>query len=260
MADRRARASRQPRQAHLRRQPRFAGRGRAHPDTSSCMATSATGFPRPPVDEHRPCAIVNFAAESHVDRSIDGPADFIETNVVGTFRCSEPRAILGDALPPGRAIAFRFLHVSTDEVYGSLGRPAVHRDHALRAQLALLGLQGGQRSFGPRLSSHLRPADADHQLLEQLRAVPVPRKADPADHPQRARGQAAARLWRRAARPRLALRGRSLPRHSLRPGGGAPGETYNIGGDCERANLDVVDDLPTVDRLMPGLPHGPAAR
>ena len=72
--------------------------------------------------QHRPRAIVNFAAESHVDRSIHGPAAFIETNVVGTFALLEAtRALLVGAAATASATAFRFLHVSTDEVYGSLG-------------------------------------------------------------------------------------------------------------------------------------------
>src|SRR5690625_4443827 len=71
--------------------------------------------------EHRPDAIVNFAAESHVDRSIDGPAAFIETNVTGTLALLESARDYWRELPEGRKKEFRFLHVSTDEVYGSLG-------------------------------------------------------------------------------------------------------------------------------------------
>jgi len=71
--------------------------------------------------EHRPRAIVNFAAETHVDRSIHGPAAFIETNVVGTFSLLECVREWWSELPPGERQSFRFLHVSTDEVYGSLG-------------------------------------------------------------------------------------------------------------------------------------------
>ncbi len=70
--------------------------------------------------EHRPRAIVHFAAESHVDRSIHGPADFVQTNVVGTFTLLEATRAYWSALPKPRSSAFRFLHVSTDEVYGSL--------------------------------------------------------------------------------------------------------------------------------------------
>ena len=71
--------------------------------------------------EHQPTAIVNFAAESHVDRSIDGPAEFVQTNVVGTLTLLEAALAYWRALPLERQDAFRFLHVSTDEVYGSLG-------------------------------------------------------------------------------------------------------------------------------------------
>src|SRR5690606_27966634 len=70
---------------------------------------------------HRPRAILHFAAESHVDRSILGPEAFVQTNVVGTFRLLEAVRQYWQALPAGQAAAFRFLHVSTDEVYGTLG-------------------------------------------------------------------------------------------------------------------------------------------
>src|SRR5688572_10842556 len=70
---------------------------------------------------HRPRAIVHFAAESHVDRSIRGPAEFVQTNVVGTFSLLEEARIWWTALVAGDRERFRFLHVSTDEVYGSLG-------------------------------------------------------------------------------------------------------------------------------------------
>jgi dTDP-glucose 4,6-dehydratase len=70
--------------------------------------------------EHRPRAVINFAAESHVDRSIDGPGEFIQTNVVGTFHLLESVRGWWSGLPEGERAAFRFLHVSTDEVYGSL--------------------------------------------------------------------------------------------------------------------------------------------
>jgi len=83
------------------------------------------------LQEHQPRAIVNFAAESHVDRSIHGPEDFIETNIVGTFRLLEAvRGYWGGLHEPARQ-AFRFLHVSTDEVYGSLAadEPAFTETH-----------------------------------------------------------------------------------------------------------------------------------
>ncbi len=81
--------------------------------------------------EHQPRAILNFAAESHVDRSIHGPEDFIETNIVGTFRLLEAVRAYWKGLVPDAQQAFRFLHVSTDEVYGSLGKdePAFNERH-----------------------------------------------------------------------------------------------------------------------------------
>ena len=72
--------------------------------------------------EHQPRAVVNFAAESHVDRSIHGPGDFVQTNIVGTFNLLESVRGYWSALPDGQKAAFRFLHVSTDEVYGSLSK------------------------------------------------------------------------------------------------------------------------------------------
>jgi dTDP-glucose 4,6-dehydratase len=71
---------------------------------------------------YRPSAVVNFAAESHVDRSIHGPADFVATNVVGTFRLLETTRTFYESLDSAEKAAFRFLHVSTDEVFGSLGK------------------------------------------------------------------------------------------------------------------------------------------
>src|SRR5258706_6020002 len=81
--------------------------------------------------KHRPRAIVHFAAESHVDRSIEGPAEFIQTNVVGSFSLLEEARAWWGSLPAGDRDRFRFLHVSTDEVYGSPGppRPAFHENH-----------------------------------------------------------------------------------------------------------------------------------
>ncbi len=80
--------------------------------------------------QHRPDAIMHLAAESHVDRSIDGPAAFVETNVIGTFNMLEAARAYWTA--QGRPDSFRFHHISTDEVFGSLGRDgAVHRNHAL---------------------------------------------------------------------------------------------------------------------------------
>ena len=81
--------------------------------------------------EHRPRAVINFAAESHVDRSIHGPGEFIQTNIVGTFNLLEAVRVYWSDLPDAEKSAFRYLHVSTDEVYGSLGKedPAFTENH-----------------------------------------------------------------------------------------------------------------------------------
>ena len=140
--------------------------------------------------------LVHFAAESHVDRSILGPDAFVQTNIVGTHALLKAarKAWLGDNKRAGH----RFHHVSTDEVFGSTvaHRPGLHRNHALRAQLPLRGQQGRLRPAGACLPAHLRP-DHDHdQLLEQLRAIPVPGKVDPAVHHPLSRRRAAADLRR----------------------------------------------------------------
>ena len=196
---------RERRQADLRRQPRIAGRG-ARPATAIAISrsTSATGrrstrsSPR-----SKPDAVLHLAAESHVDRSIDGAAPFIETNVarhlrparggarlLAHARCRRARALPLPAHLDRRGV--RLAGAAED------GRQ-VQRDHALRAQLALLGEQGRVRPPGARLAPHLRPAGAHHQLLQQLRALSLPREADPADHHPRAARRAAAGL-RHAAR------------------------------------------------------------
>ena len=127
---------------------------------------------------------MNLAAESHVDRSIDGPAEFIQTNVVGTFTLLQEALRHWRALTPARRARFRFLHVSTDEVFGSLGANGhVQRGYGLRAELALFGEQGVVRSSRPRLAGDLRAPHHGDQLLEQLRAISFSREADPAhDH------------------------------------------------------------------------------
>ena len=164
------------------------GRDRRRPAaTPSSRPTSPTAPPwsgcSPP---HQPDAVMHLAAESHVDRSIDGAEPFIRTNIVGTFALLEAARAYwkrADRRQAGRLPLPPRLHRRGVRHPGRRG--PVHRDHALRSALALLGLQGGVRPPGARLAPHLRPAGADHQLLEQLRPLPVPREADPADDPQR---------------------------------------------------------------------------
>jgi dTDP-glucose 4,6-dehydratase len=196
--------------------------------------------------EHQPRAIVNFAAESHVDRSIHGPEDFIQTNIVGTFRLLEAvRAYWGGLEDAQAKEAFRFLHVSTDEVYGSLGvdDPAFtesHRyepnspysaskaasDHLVRAYHHTYGVPvlttNCSNNYGPY---HFPEKLIPLVIHNALAGKPLPIYGD---------GQQI-RDWLYVKDHCSAIR-RVLE-------AGKPGETYNIGGWNEKANLDVVHTL-----------------
>ena len=142
--------------------------------TCSCAATSATArWCAALLQTHRPRAIVHFAAESHVDRSIHGPGGVHRRPTSSApSRCSRRRAPTGRRCRPTSASLP--LPPRLDRRGLRLARPGgsrVHRDHAVRAQQPVLGLQGGARPPGARLPPHLRPADADHELLQQLRAA-----------------------------------------------------------------------------------------
>ena len=213
------------------------------------------------LEEHRPQAVVNFAAESHVDRSIDGPAAFVETNVVGTFRLLEATRAYFNALPTGQRAAFRFLHVSTDEVYGSLGPEGrfteqtpyapnspysaskASSDHFVRAYYHTYGLPtlitNCSNNYGPyQFPEKLIPL----MILNALEGKPLPVYGDG----QQIRDWLYVEDHCRAIRTVLA--------------GGTPGEVYNIGGDCERDNLGVVETIcEIVDELRPDLPHRPCS-
>ncbi|WP_234086637.1 dTDP-glucose 4,6-dehydratase [Azonexus sp. R2A61] len=204
--------------------------------------------------EHRPRAVVNFAAESHVDRSIHGPEDFIQTNIVGTFRLLEAvRAWYGQLDETGKN-AFRFLHVSTDEVYGSLTKddPAFREtnryepnspysaskaasDHLVRAyhhtyRLPVL-TTNCSNNYGPyHFPEKLIPLVIHNALAGQ----PLPIYGD---------GQQI-RDWLYVKDHCSAIR-RVLEAGQL-------GETYNVGGWNEKANLDVVHTLCAIlDELSP---------
>src|SRR5215211_5482941 len=172
--------------------------------------------------EYRPRAVVNFAAETHVDRSIDGPRAFVQTNVVETCELLEAALAYWGGLEGEERVRFRFLHVSTDEVYGTLEATG----HFIRGDVqeaephALLALEGVLRPPGPGVPPHLRPAGTHHQLLQQLRSLPVPREADPLDDLQRPAGRAVAGLRRRTPDPGLALRQGPLPGRDASAGGG----------------------------------------
>ena len=192
--------------------------------------------------QHRPRAIVNFAAESHVDRSIHGPGEFIQTNIVGTFSLLESvRAYCATLDDAGRA-AFRFLHVSTDEVYGSLEKDApafsetnryepnspysaskAASDHLVRAYHHTYGLPvvttNCSNNYGPwQFPEKLIPL----MIANALAGKPLPIYGD---------GQQI-RDWLYVSDHCVAIR-RVLEAGRL-------GETYNIGGWNEKPNLDIV--------------------
>lgn len=209
--------------------------------------------------EHRPAAIVNFAAESHVDRSIDGPGAFVETNVVGTFRLLEATRHYWKGLPEAEQREFRFLHVSTDEVYGSLGPTGkflettpyapnspysaskAASDHFVRAYHHTYGLPtlttNCSNNYGPfQFPEKLIPV----MILNCLEGKPLPVYGDGAQ----------VRDWLYVGDHCRAIR-TVLARGRL-------GEVYNVGGDSEKKNIEVVHAIcGAVDTLRPGLPHAP---
>jgi dTDP-glucose 4,6-dehydratase len=211
--------------------------------------------------EFRPAAIVHFAAESHVDRSIDGPAAFVQTNVVGTFRLLEAARRYWSGLPEPERSRFRFLHVSTDEVYGSLGPAGKFRetspyapnspysaskaagDHFVRAYHQTYGL--------PTLVTNCSNNYGPYQFPEKLIPLVTLNAVEGKPLPVYGNGRQV-RDWLFVEDHCRALRA-VLSR-------GTPGEVYNIGGDSERSNLDVVQAIcRLVDELRPGLPHAPCA-
>ena len=176
-------------------------------------------------------AVVNFAAESHVDRSIMSAEPFLDTNVGGTRaarRCARGRR------PPLRAGLDRrsLRQRSADR--------RLQRGDARSRRTALLGQQGGRRPLRAGVSSHLRHGHGDHALLEQLRALPVPREADPALDHERLRRQAAAGLRRRPAGARLDPRRRPLRGDRRRPARGRRAARSTTSAPGRAPNLDVV--------------------
>ena len=206
------------------------------------------------LEKHQPRAVINFAAESHVDRSIHGPGDFVQTNIVGTFNLLEcVRARFAAMDDSGRA-AFRFLHVSTDEVYGSLpaGAPAfaeTHRyepnspysaskaasDHLVRAYHHTYGL--------PVLTTNCSNNYGPYQFPEKLIPLMIVNALAGERLPVYGDGMQI-RDWLYVSDHCAAIR-RVLD-------AGRPGETYNIGGWNEKPNLDIVRAIVgLLDELRP---------
>ena len=203
--------------------------------------------------EHRPAAVIHLAAESHVDRSIHGPRDFIDTNVVGTYTLLEAARAYWSALSGAARDGFRFLQVSTDEVFGSLGPTGLFTeaspyqpnspysatkaasDHLARAWHHTYGLptliSNCSNNYGPcQFPEKLVPLMIHNALSE--RPLPIYGKGDNV------------RDWLYVDDHVRALR--------LVFEKGTPGETYAIGGHNEKTNLEVVDTLcALLDELKP---------
>jgi dTDP-glucose 4,6-dehydratase len=213
------------------------------------------------LEQYQPEAVIHFAAESHVDRSIYGPEAFIETNVLGTLRLLEEVRHYWDGLQDSAKKDFRFLHISTDEVYGSLGpqdtaftevtpyapnspyaASKAGSDHLARAYHETYGLPvlitNCSNNYGPfQFPEKLIPL----MILNGLQGKPLPIYGDGKN----------VRDWLyvtdHCEAVRLVLRQ------------GRVGESYNIGGQCEMTNLQVVDSLCAIlDELCPNsqfVPH-----
>jgi len=204
-------------------------------------------------ERYQPDAIINLAAESHVDRSIDGPAEFIQTNVVGTFTLLQETLRYWRRLGPGGGDAFRLLHVSTDEVYGSLGAVGwftestayapnspysaskASSDHLVRAWRETYGLPtivtNCSNNYGP---FHFPEKLIPRVIIEALAGNELPVYGD-GKH---------VRDWLYVEDHARAL--------ALVLARGRAGETYNIGGRGERTNIEVVHRIcDLLDRLEP---------
>ena len=214
------------------------------------------------LSEFRPHAIVHLAAESHVDRSIDGPADFLHTNVVGTFTLLQEALRYWRALPAELAESFRFLHVSTDEVFGSLGptgffteetpyQPSspysatkAGADHLVRAWHRTYGL--------PVLTTNCSNNYGPYQFPEKLIPLMIQRALQEQPLPVYGKGENV-RDWLYVEDHADALL-TVLTR-------GRVGETYNISGRNEWRNLDVVHSTCAIlDELSPDPQGRPRSR
>ncbi|RVT94958.1 dTDP-glucose 4,6-dehydratase [Sphingomonas crocodyli] len=203
--------------------------------------------------EFRPQIVAHLAAESHVDRSIDGPADFIRTNVVGTFTMLQQALAYWQGLGAAEKAAFRFHHISTDEVFGSLGEAGAFTeasaydprspysaskagsDHLVRAWHATYGLPtivtNCSNNYGPY---HFPEKLIPLMIIRALGGEMLPVYGDGSN----------VRDWLYVEDHARALR--------MVFEGGRPGETYNVGGHAERRNIDVVQAVcATLDRLSP---------
>ncbi|WP_260703364.1 dTDP-glucose 4,6-dehydratase [Edaphobacter flagellatus] len=213
--------------------------------------------------EHRPRAVVHFAAESHVDRSIHGPEAFLKTNIDGTFTLLKEARAYYDGLEGEEKVQFRFLHVSTDEVYGTLepNDPAFHEDtpyapnspyaaskaasdHLVRAWVHTYGL--------PAMITNCSNNYGPHHFPEKLIPLMIANAQKGKPLPVYGDGQQV-RDWLYVVDHCKAIM-TVLEK-------GKPGETYNVGGGNQRTNLQVVNTLcALLDELVPDSPYKPHAQ
>jgi len=203
--------------------------------------------------EHRPAGLINFAAESHVDRSIDSPGDFIDTNIVGTYMLLTVALNYFRELPETDKNRFRFVHISTDEVYGSLGSTGLFTestpyapnspysaskasaDHLVRAYFETFKL--------PALITNCSNNYGPFQYPEKLIPLTILNVLEAKDLPIYGDGSNV-RDWLYV---KDHCEGILLAYQS-----GKPGEKYNIGGNNERTNLEIVDKIcGTLEQLRP---------
>ena len=219
---------------------------------------------------HQPDAVMHLAAESHVDRSIDGPAAFIETNIVGTYTMLEAARAYWHTLPEPRKIAFRFHHISTDEVYGNLPHPNDEPAdcHGLQPRSDVLPLFTEETSYAPSSPYSASKASSDHLVRAWLRTYGFPtlitncsNNYGPYQFPEKLIPLVILN----------ALAGKPLPIYGTGDQirdwlyvedhvralytvltQGAVGATYNIGGHNEKRNLEVVEAICEIlDELVP---------
>lgn len=205
-------------------------------------------------NKYQPDVVMHLAAESHVDRSIDGPAEFIQTNVIGTFTLLETARKYWNGLPPSKKEAFRFHHISTDEVYGDLNGPEdlftedtsyapsspysaskASSDHLVRAW---------QRTFGlPTIITNCSNNYGPYHFPEKLIPLVILNALEGKALPVYGNGQQV-RDWLYVEDHARAL--------YLVATQGEIGETYNIGGHNEKANIDVVKNIcQLLEELLP---------
>lgn len=210
-------------------------------------------------DKHKPDAVMHLAAESHVDRSIDGPRQFIETNIIGTYNLLEVSRAYWSGLPSKQKETFRFHHVSTDEVYGDLedtddlfteltsyspsspySASKASSDHLVRAWQRTYGLPtvvtNCSNNYGPY---HFPEKLIPLMILNALKAKPLPVYGDGMQ----------VRDW-------LFVEDHARALHTVVTTG-IVGQTYNIGGHNEKANIEVVKVIcELLEELVPSKPEG----